>query len=91
MVSDEEKIAWVFGYFKANFDMFAQAGNDPEKLGASFEFITNKTLARLGIKDQTEINRVINNIQEMDLELTINKVIRENIPSTDGKKFSFTI
>ena len=90
LIDDSHKVAWVFGYLKAYFDLYVSMGNyDPDKLSASMQFLTEKVLERLNIKDNKMLNSTIEQIDQLDLELTIAKVIRENM-TPDTKTFSIT-
>ena len=88
MTNEVEKIAWVYGYLKANFDMFTEMGYSPEVVGNSMEFITKRVFIRLGLTDEKLCNRVIRSIDGLDLELTISKVIEENRDKSNGKSFT---
>lgn len=88
LISDELKIAWVYGYLKANFDMFTEMGYHPDVVGKSMHFITEKALSRLGITNSKLCERIINQIDGLDLELTIAKVIEENREKSNGKSFT---
>lgn len=88
MIDDSHKIAWVFGYIKAYFDLFVSQGNDPEKLGDTLQILTDLVFRRLGITDRMLIDKTIQSIDQLDLELTIAKVMKEN---DNGKSFSSVI
>ena len=90
MIDDSHKTAWVFGYIKAYFDLYVSMGTDPDKLSASLQFLTEKILDRLKITDNKMSNSIIEQIDQLDLELTIAKVIRENTDSST-KSFSITL
>ena len=77
MIDDSHKTAWVFGYIKAYFDLYVSMGTDPDKLSASLQFLTEKILDRLKITDNKMSNSIIEQIDQLDLELTIAKVIRD--------------
>ena len=63
-------------------------GTDPDRLSASMQFLTEKVLDRLKIRDNKMLNSTIEQIDQLDLELTIAKVIKEN---TDDSTKSFSI
>ena len=88
MIDDSHKTAWVFGYLKAYFDLYVSMGTDPDRLSASMQFLTEKVLDRLKIRDNKMLNSTIEQIDQLDLELTIAKVIKEN---TDDSTKSFSI
>tara|TARA_B110000014_G_C19520053_1_gene279635 strand:+ start:64 stop:336 length:273 start_codon:yes stop_codon:yes gene_type:complete len=90
LIDDSHKTAWVFGYIKAYFDLYVSMGTDPDKLSASLQFLTEKILDRLKITDNKMSNSIIEQIDQLDLELTIAKVIRENTDSST-KSFSITL
>lgn len=89
MIDDSHKTAWVFGYLKAYFDLYVSMGTDPDRVGTSMQFLTEKVLDRLKIRDNKMLNSTIEQIDQLDLELTIAKVIRENM-TPDTKTFSIT-
>jgi len=88
MIDDSHKTAWVFGYLKAYFDLYISMGTDPDRLSASMQFLTEKVLDRLKIRDNKMLNSTIEQIDQLDLELTIAKVIKEN---TDDSTKTFSI
>lgn len=88
MIDEREKIAWVYGYLKANFDMFTEMGYSSKAVGKSMEFITERVFKRLGINNERLAQKIIREINGLDLELTISKVIDENRDSANGKTFS---
>ncbi len=90
LIDDSHKVAWVFGYIKAYFDLYVSMGTDPEKLSASLQFLTEKVLVRLGVEDGKMVDSTIQQIDQLDLELTIAKVIRE-YTDKDSKTFSITL
>ena len=90
LIDDSHKVAWVFGYIKAYFDLYVSMGTDPEKLSASLQFLTEKVLIRLGVQDGKMVDSTIQQIDQLDLELTIAKVIRE-YTDKDSKTFSITL
>jgi hypothetical protein len=88
MIDDSHKTAWVFGYLKAYFDLYISMGTNPDRLSNSMQFLTSKVLERLGIEDDGMVGKTIQQIDQLDLELTIAKVIKEN---TDDSTKSFSI
>jgi len=88
MIDDSHKTAWVFGYLKAYFDLYISMGTNPDRLSNSMQFLTSKVLERLGIEDDSMVHKTIEQIDQLDLELTIAKVIKEN---TDDSTKSFNI
>ena len=88
MIDDSHKTAWVFGYMKAYFDLYVSMGTNPDKLSESLQFLTSKVLERLGIEDEVMVHKTIEQIDQLDIELTIAKVIKEN---TDDSTKSFSI
>ena len=88
MIDDSHKTAWVFGYLKAYFDLYISMGTNPDKLSASLQFLTEKILDRLKITDNKMSNSIIEQIDQLDLELTIAKLMKEN---TDDSTKSFSI
>jgi len=88
LIEDSHKVAWVFGYLKAYFDQYVSMGTDPEKLSNSLQFLTEKVLLRLGVQDGKMVNSTIEQIDQLDLELTLAKVIREY---TDPNSKTFSI
>jgi hypothetical protein len=90
LIDDSHKTAWVFGYLKAYFDLYISMGTDPDRLSASMQFLTEKVLDRLKIKDNKMLNSTIEQIDQLDLELTIAKVIKENTDDST-KTFSITL
>jgi hypothetical protein len=88
MIDDSHKISWVFGYMKAYFDLYVSMGTNPVKLSESMQFLTSKVLERLGVEDNNMVFKTIEQIDQLDLELTIAKVIKEN---TDDSTKSFSI
>ena len=88
MIDDSHKTAWVFGYMKAYFDLYFSMGTNPERLSESLQFLTSKILERLGIEDDGMVGKTIQQIDELDIEVTIAKVIKEN---TDDSTKSFSI
>ena len=88
MIDDSHKTAWVFGYLKAYFDLYISMGTNPDRLSNSMQFLTSKVLERLGIEDDSMVHKTIEQIDQLDLELTIAKVIKEN---TDDSTKSFSI
>jgi len=88
MIDDSHKTAWVFGYLKAYFDLYISMGTDPDRLSASMQFLTEKVLDRHKIRDNKMLNTTIEQIDQLDLELTIAKVIKEN---TDDSTKTFSI
>ena len=88
MIDDSHKTAWVFGYLKAYFDLYVSMGTDPDRLSAAMQFLTEKVLDRLKIRYNKMLNSTIEQIDQLDLELTIAKVIKEN---TDDSTKSFSI
>ena len=88
MIDDSHKTAWVFGYMKAYFDLYVSMGTNPDKLSESLQFLTSKVLERLGIEDEVMVGKTIEQIDQLDIEITIAKVIKEN---TDDSTKSFSI
>lgn len=88
MIEDRDKIAWVYGYLKANFDIFTEMGYNSKIVGNSMEYITECVFKRLGIDNEQLALKMIRELNGLDLELTIAKVIDENRDKADGKKFS---
>ncbi len=88
MIDDSHKTAWVFGYLKAYFDLYISMGTNPDRLSSSMQFLTSKILERLGIEDDGMVHKTIEQIDQLDLELTIAKVIKEN---TDDSTKTFSI
>ncbi len=88
MIDDSHKTAWVFGYMKAYFDLYVSMGTNPVKLSESLQFLTSKILERLGIEDDGMVGKTIQQIDQLDIEITIAKVIKEN---TDDSTKSFSI
>ena len=88
MIDDSHKTAWVFGYLKAYFDLYISMGTNPDRLSSSMQFLTSKVLERLGIQDDNMVGKTIEQIDQLDLELTIAKVMKEN---TDDSTKSFSI
>ena len=88
MIEDSHKVAWVFGYMKAYFDLYVSMGTNPVKLSESLQFLTSKILERLGIEDEVMVGKTIEQIDQLDIEITIAKVIKEN---TDDSTKSFSI
>ena len=88
MIEDSHKVAWVFGYMKAYFDLYVSMGTNPERLSESLQFLTSKILERLGIEDEVMVGKTIEQIDQLDIEITIAKVIKEN---TDDSTKSFSI
>ena len=88
MIDDSHKTAWVFGYLKAYFDLYISMGTNPDRLSSSMQFLTSKVLERLGIEDDNMVGKTIEQIDQLDLELTIAKVMKEN---TDDSTKSFSI
>ena len=88
MIDDSHKTAWVFGYLKAYFDLYISMGTNPDRLSNSMQFLTSKVLERLGIQDDGMVGKTIEQIDQLDLELTIAKVMKEN---TDDSTKSFSI
>ena len=73
---------------KAYFDLYVSMGTNPERLSESLQFLTSKILERLGIEDDGMVGKTIQQIDQLDLELTIAKVMKEN---TDDSTKSFSI
>lgn len=73
---------------KAYFDLYVSMGTNPERLSESMQFLTSKILERLGIEDDGMVGKTIQQIDELDIEVTIAKVIKEN---TDDSTKSFSI
>ena len=90
LIDDSHKVAWVFGYIKAYFDLYVSMGTNPEKLSESLQFLTEKVLVRLGVQDGKMVDSTIQQIDQLDLELTIAKVIRE-YTDENSKTFSITL
>ena len=90
LIDDSHKVAWVFGYIKAYFDLYVSMGTNPDKLSESLQFLTEKVLIRLGVQDGKMVDSTIQQIDQLDLELTIAKVIRE-YTDKDSKTFSITL
>ena len=88
LIEDSHKVAWVFGYMKAYFDLYVSMGTNPDKLSESLQFLTEKVLIRLGVQDGKMVDSTIQQIDQLDLELTIAKVIREH---TDENSKTFSI
>ena len=88
MIDYSHKTAWVFGYMKAYFDLYVSMGTNPERLSESLQFLTSKILERLGIEDEVMVGKTIEQIDQLDIEITIAKVIKEN---TDDSTKSFSI
>ena len=63
-------------------------GYNPERLSESLQFLTSKILERLGIEDDVMVGKTIEQIDQLDIEVTIAKVIKEN---TDDSTKSFSI
>jgi len=90
MIDDSHKTAWVFGYMKAYFDLYVSMGTNPDKLSESLQFLTSKVLERLGIEDEVMVHKTIEQIDQLDIELTIAKVIKEYTDDST-KTFSITL
>lgn len=90
MIDDSHKTAWVFGYLKAYFDLYISMGTNPDRLSNSMQFLTSKVLERLGIQDDNMVGKTIEQIDQLDLELTIAKVMKENTDDST-KTFSITL
>ena len=90
LIDDSHKVAWVFGYIKAYFDLYVSMGTNPDKLSESLQFLTEKVLVRLGVQDGKMVDSTIQQIDQLDLELTIAKVIRE-YTDNNSKTFSITL
>lgn len=90
LIDGSHKVAWVFGYMKAYFDLYVSMGTNPDKLSESLQFLTEKVLIRLGVEDGKMVDSTIQQIDQLDLELTIAKVIRE-YTDKDSKTFSITL
>jgi len=90
MIDDSYKTAWVFGYMKAYFDLYVSMGTNPERLSESLQFLTSKILERLGIEDDVMVGKTIEQIDQLDIEITIAKVIKENTDDST-KTFSITL
>ena len=90
MIDDSHKVAWVFGYMKAYFDLYVSMGTNPDKLSESLQFLTSKILERLGIEDEVMVHKTIEQIDQLDIELTIAKVIKEYTDDST-KTFSITL
>ena len=73
---------------KAYFDLYVSMGTNPERLSESLQFLTSKILERLGIEDDVMVGKTIEQIDQLDIEVTIAKVIKEN---TDDSTKSFSI
>ena len=73
---------------KAYFDLYVSMGTNPERLSESMQFLTSKILERLGIEDEVMVGKTIEQIDQLDIEITIAKVIKEN---TDDSTKSFSI
>ena len=90
MIEDSHKVAWVFGYMKAYFDLYVSMGTNPDKLSESLQFLTSKVLERLGIEDEVMVHKTIEQLDQLDIELTIAKVIKE-YTDENSKTFSITL
>ena len=90
LIDDSHKVAWVFGYIKAYFDLYVSMGTNPDKLSESLQFLTSKVLERLGIEDEVMVHKTIEQIDQLDIELTIAKVIKEYTDDST-KTFSITL
>ena len=90
MIDDSHKIAWVFGYMKAYFDLYVSMGTNPDKLSESMQFLTSKVYERLGIEDDGMVGKTIEQLDQLDIELTIAKVIKEYTDDST-KTFSITL
>tara|TARA_B100001123_G_C14613015_1_gene750606 strand:- start:111 stop:383 length:273 start_codon:yes stop_codon:yes gene_type:complete len=90
MIDDSHKIAWVFGYMKAYFDLYVSMGTNPDKLSESMQFLTSKVYERLGIEDEGMVGKTIEQLDQLDIELTIAKVIKEYTDDST-KTFSITL
>lgn len=88
MYSNNEIIAWVFGYFKANFDIFNEHGAATDQLSNSMQILTMEVLKLLGITDKVLINKVISDLDGLDLELAIRRVLQDGKSKSNGKTFS---
>ena len=88
MPTDNEKIAWVFGYMKANFDIFAEHGAATDQLSSSMQIITVEVLKLLGITNKSVINKVIIELDGLDMELAIRRVLEDGKSKSNGKTFS---
>lgn len=91
MISEREKIAWVFGYLRSNFDIFVETGmSDYEavKLGDSLQIITVEVLKILGVTDVPMIQRTIEEMDSIDMELAIRRALQNAEEKSNGKKFS---
>ena len=86
MIDNSHKVAWVFGYLKAYFDLYVSMGTNPKDLSISLNFLTERILDRLGIEDQALIIKTIEQLDTLDIEVTIAKVIKENT-RPDTKSF----
>ena len=90
MIDDSHKTAWVLGHLKAYFDLYISMGTNPDRLSNSMQFLTSKVLERLGIQDDNMVGKTIEQIDQLDLELTIAKVMKENTDDST-KTFSITL
>ncbi len=88
LISDEQKIAWVFGYLKANFDIFMEQGANPNMLSDTLQILTINVLGLLGVKDLALIDKTIEELDAMDMELAVRKSLRDGDEKSNGKKFT---
>ena len=90
MIEDSHKVAWVFGYMKAYFDLYVSMGTNPDTLSSSLQFLTSKIYERLGVEDDGMVGKTIEQLDQLDIELTIAKVIKE-YTDENSKTFSITL
>ena len=92
MISEREKIAWVFGYMKSNYDLFLETGvssYEAEKLSDSLQHITVEILRLLGVTDVTYINSAISELDSIDMELAVRRALQNAEKLANVKKTSF--
>ena len=90
MIEDSHKVAWVFGYMKDYFDLYVSMGTNTDTLSSSLQFLTSKIYERLGIEDDGMVGKTIEQLDQLDIELTIAKVIKE-YTDENSKTFSITL
>ena len=88
LINDEQKIAWVFGYLKANFDIFMEQGANPDMLSATLQGLTIEILKLLGVKDLALIDKTIEELDGMDVELAVRRALHDAEGKSDGKRFT---
>lgn len=88
LISDREKIAWVFGYLKANFDIFVEQGANANQMSDTLQALTIEVLKLLGIKDVMLVNHTIMEIDSIDMELAVRRALQKAEDESDGKRFT---